>query len=92
MKGFTFWYKGNDVFIVSDKTRKSRTMLSEAFKKIGVDATRGMIEVYYDFMKKAECEVKTLPYSGRQYYDIHGKGFGGCGYFLDEGKTMIIKL
>ncbi len=91
MKGFAFWYHDNDIFVISDKPRKSRTLVREAFKKMGINPSDGMVEVYYDLIRRAECEVKTL-LSGRQYYDIHGKGFGGWGSFLDEGKTMIIKL
>ena len=36
-------------------------------------------------------EVHALS-NGRQYYEIHGDGFGGKGSFVDDGNTIIIRL
>ena len=96
MKGFTFTYGKKDFFIETEKKNKTQKLASEIFKKmvnLGIDipdnpTTR--YELLY-CMDKAECEIHTLS-NGRQYYEIHGDGFGGRGSFVDDGNTIIIKL
>lgn len=96
MKGFTFPYKRKDVFVKTDKKNKTEKLASEiirAMVNVGADIpdnqdTRKELLWY---LQKAECEVHALS-NGRQYYEIHGDGFGGKGSFVDDGNTIIIRL
>ena len=96
MKGFTFMYKGKDIFVQTNAVKKTENLVSKIIRQ--------MVNVGYDlpdnastksdimwYLQKAECDLHTLP-DGRSYYEIHGKGFGGKGSFLDDGKTVIITI
>lgn len=97
MKGFTLYAKGKDYFFETEKIRKTKSLAKEVIRALngtgdfdipdnasGIDAVLWAIE-------KANCEIRTTE-SGRQYYEIFGEGFGGKGSFVDDGKTVIIKL
>lgn len=97
MKGFTLFAKGKDVFIETSYTRKTKDLARKiilAMNKTGEfdipDSPAGIDSVLW-FILKAECDIVTLS-KGRQYYEIHGNGFGGKGGFVDDGNTIIIKL
>lgn len=97
MKGFTIFVKGKDVFIETDRTRKTKELAKLIIRKLNgtgefdiPDNQWAIHDVLY-YLQKAECEIKTLG-NGKQHYDIHGENFGGKGNFVDDGKTIIIKL
>lgn len=96
MKGFTFPYGNKDVFVETELVNRTNFLASKII--------RAMVNAGYDigdhpdirrellyYLKKANCEIKTLS-NGRQYYEIHGDGFGGRGSFVDDGNTIIIHL
>ena len=91
MKGFTFPYKRKDVFVETKLKNKTQNLASEILKKLGEPDNPDTRSELLWYLRKAECEIKTLS-NGRQYYEIHGNGFGGKGSFVDDGNTIIIKL
>ena len=91
MKGFTFVLKGKDIFVETSLVNKTESLASKILTKMLLpDNPNTRKELLY-WLQKAECEIKTLS-NGKQMYDIHGKNFGGKGSFVDDGKTVIVKL
>ena len=89
--------QGKDVFIETNRSRKTKDLAKLIIRKLNgtdlfhiPDAPMVIHDVLY-YLQKAECEIKTLS-DGRQYYDIHGKNFGGKGSFVDDGNTVIIHI
>lgn len=89
MKGFTFPYGDKDVFVITDKKNKTKKLAKQICWKMEIPDGRAD-ELFY-WLQKAECEIHTLN-NGKQYYEIHGDGFGGRGSFVDDGKTIILTL
>lgn len=97
MKGFTLTAKGKDYFFVADLKNKTKSLAKKIIRSLNgtgnfdiPDNAAGIDEILWN-LQKAECEIRTLS-NGNQYYEIHGDGFGGRGSFVDDGKTVIIKL
>lgn len=96
MKGFTLYVKGKDIFIETNRTRKTKDFAKLIIHKLNgtgfdiPDDSSVVHDVLY-YLQKAECEIKTLS-NGKQYYDIHGENFGGKGSFVDDGNTVIIHI
>ena len=97
MKGFTLFLKGKDYFFVTDYKNKTKTLAKKIICLLNgtgnfdiPDNASGIDYILWK-LQKAECEVHTLS-DGKQYYDIHGNSFGGCGSFIDDGKTVIITI
>lgn len=91
MKGFTFMLKGKDVFVETSYVNKTENLASKILTKMLLPDNPDTRKELLYWLQKAECEIKTLS-NGRQMYDIHGDNFGGKGSFVDDGKTVIIKL
>lgn len=91
MTGFTFLLGNADVFVETNKTRKTKALVKEILHKLGKPDNASYVDALRYCLRKAECDIHTLP-DGRQYYEIHGDGFGGRGSFVDDGKTIIISL
>ncbi len=94
MKGFTLTAKGKDYFFVTDLKNKTKSLAKKIIRSLNgtgdfdiPDNASGIDEILWN-LQKAECEIRTLP-NGKQYYEIHGDGFGGHGSFVDDGKTVI---
>ena len=97
MKGFTLYAKGKDYFFVSNYKNKTRELAKKIIRKMNgtgdfdiPDNAAGIDDILWN-LRKAECEICTTA-SGKQYYEIHGEGFGGAGSFVDDGNTIIITL
>ena len=90
-KGFTFTIGGDDVFVVTSRKYKTRQMVEEVIREMHLYPDPTSIHVLTNKMRPGILDKKKLS-NGREYYDIHGQNFGGHGFFLDEGKTWIIKL
>lgn len=91
MKGFTFMLKGKDVFVETSYVNKTENLASKILTKMLLPNNPDTRKELLYWLQKAECEIKTLS-NGKQMYDIHGDNFGGKGSFVDDGKTVIIKL
>lgn len=91
MKGFTFMLKGKDVFVETSYVNKTENLASKILTKMLLPDNPDTRKELLYWLQKAECEIKTLS-NGKQMYDIHGDNFGGKGSFVDDGKTVIIKL
>lgn len=97
MKGFTLFLKRKDYFFVTDYKNKTKKLAKKVIYSLNgtgdfdiPDNAAGIDEILYN-LQKAECEIHTLP-NERQYYEIHGDGFGGRGSFVDDGMTVIINI
>lgn len=93
MKGFLIYAGGIDIFIESDKTRRTKSLAKEIIRKLNgtgrfdiPDNASGIDAVLWN-LKKATCEIKQLS-NGKQMYSISGDGFSTCGILGD--KTSII--
>ena len=91
MKGFTFMLKDKDVFVETSYVNKTENLASKILTKMLLPDNPDTRKELLYWLQKAECEIKTLS-NGKQMYDIHGDNFGGKGSFVDDGKTVIIKL
>ena len=95
MKGFTIFAGGIDIFIESDKIRKTQSLAKEIIRKLNgtgrfdiPDNASGIDAVMY-YLRNANCEIKTLA-DGRGMYTISGDGFSTCGIVGDK-TTLIIR-
>ena len=91
MKGFTFTLGNKDVFVETTRTRKTEKLAKLILHKLNLPDTPGTVADLLYFLQNATCDIRTLN-NGRQYYEIHGENFGGKGSFIDDGKTIIIKI
>ena len=91
MKGFTFVLGNKDIFVETEKKNKTEKLASEILRKLLLPDNPDTRKELLYWLQKAECEVRTLS-NGKQYYEIYGDHFGGRGSFIDDGKTVIIKL
>lgn len=91
MTGFTFPYRGKDVFVNTERKNKSQRLASLILRKMLLpDNPDTRAELLY-CLQKAECDINTLT-DGRRYYEIHGENFGGKGSFVGDGNTIIINI
>ena len=94
--GFYMMFNGKDYFMVSDKKNITDDIACRFIDKIEVDLNKKIfkspenINFFKTRISKAVCEVKKIK-SGRKYYDIHGKDFGGFGTWEDDGMTVIFE-
>ncbi len=95
MKGFCVYAGGIDIFIESEKMRKTVRLAKEIIWKLNgtgrfdiPDNASGIDAVLYH-LRNANCEIKTLA-DGRQLYTISGDGFSTCGIIGDK-TTLIIR-
>ena len=97
MKGFTIFVKRKDIFIETDRVRKTKELAKLIIRKLNetgefdIPDNQWAIHDVLHYLQKAECEIKTLS-NGKQYYEIHGENFGGKGSFVDDGNTVIIHI
>lgn len=92
MVGFyIFIYNGLEVFIETQQKNKTRAFAKKVIAELKMDETEKLIQLFLWRLEQAVCEIREMR-DGRQYYDIHGRNFGGCGTFVDDGHTKIIKI
>ena len=94
-QGFTFFLNGKDYFVETSRTNKTQNLAADVLNLLGYSVTEGnKKELLYRLMK-ATCEVKIAENADRKekrYYEISGEGFGGCGGWIDDGSTVILKI
>lgn len=91
MNGFTFPFKGKDVFVKTDLKNKTGSLARKILLKMKLSDNPDNRKKILYYLEKATCEIKTLS-NGREYYEISGDNFGGKGSFVDDGKTIIIEI
>ena len=95
LRGFTFFLNGKDYFVETSRTNKTQNLAADVLNLLGYSVTEGnKKELLYRLMK-ATCEVKIAENADRKekrYYEISGEGFGGCGGWIDDGSTVILKI
>lgn len=95
MHGFTFFYRQKDYFVETERTNKTQNLAAEILPLIGCSVTDENINALLWRLQKANCEIKTAENTDRKekrYYEISGDGFGGCGGWLDDGSTIVLKM
>ncbi len=91
MTGFTFCYKGKDVFVKTGRKRKTESLASKILHKMMLPENPDTRKELLYYLQKASCEIRTLK-NGKQYYEISGDEFGGRGSFVDDGNTIILEV
>ncbi len=91
MEGFYLMIGQRDVFIETHYKNKTQTLASKVFQKLGGKDTTEVRKWLLCNMDKATCNVGQTS-SGKKYYDISGENWGGRGSWINDGKTVIIKL
>lgn len=90
LRGYTLFVGVRDYFVVTDRKRLTDSLRDQIAALIPVDdILRPLIR---DRIVPATCEIKTLPVSGRTYWEISGEGYGGLGGFTDDDSTMVMYL
>ena len=95
LQGFTFYLNKKDYFIETDRTNKTQKLATDILDLLGYSVTEGNIKALLFRLKKATCEIKIAENANRKekrYYEISGEGFGGCGGWIDDGNTVILKI
>lgn len=90
INGYTFYYKGKDMFVVTDKRIKTKKLIREILEKINYPVSNETVSQLSALLFKAKLELKNC--SRGDYYEIYGNNFGGCGSFVNDGKTVVIEL
>lgn len=83
MKGFTFFYKGKDIFVVTNKKNKTRKLAREILNKMLLPDCPSGIDAILCKLQKAELETKSYGFV------INGHNFSISD---PEDKTEIIYL
>ncbi len=92
MKGFTFFFKGKDVFFATERQRKTESLARDIVKGLinaGYDVPDDP-EVLHDilhYIRKAECRTKEV--KGNRYYSITTTT---STVFSPEDGVVIIRL
>ena len=95
LQGFTFFLNNKDYFVETSRTNKTQKLATDILKLLGYSVTEGNIKALLFRLKKATCEIKIAENADRKekrYYEISGEGFGGCGSWIDDGSTVILKI
>ena len=95
LKGFTFFLNNTDYFVETDRINKTQNLAAEILQLLGYSVTEGNTKALLYRLKKATCEIKIAENADRKdkrYYEISGEGFGGCGSWIDDGSTVILKI
>ena len=95
LRGFTFFLNGKDYFVETSRTNKTQNLAAEILHLLGYSVTEGNIKALLFRLKKATCEIKIAENADRKekrYFEISGEGFGGCGGWIDDGSTVILKI
>ena len=95
LQGFTFFLNNKDFFFFFSRTNTTQNLSSEILHLLGYSSTEGNIKALLFRLKKATCEIKIAENANRKekrYFEISGDGFGGCGGWVDDGNTVILKI
>ena len=95
MRGFTFFLNGKDYFVETSRSNKTQNLAAEILHLLGYSVAEGNIKALLFRLMKATCEIKIAENADRKekrYYEISGEGFGGCGSWIDDGSTVILKI
>lgn len=90
-KGFYLYHHGKDYFFVTDGKNKTENIARKILAAMNFDTAENSISYILRRIQHAEMEIISLP-SGKSYYDIHGKNFGGFGSFVGDGKTVVLYI
>lgn len=88
--GWTFYSGSKDYFIISDYEKKTEHFIVKILKSLGHKCSDENIRYLSFALRKATLEIREC--SLGSYYEIYGDNFGGCGSFVNDGKTVVIEL
>ena len=82
--GFTFPFGDKDVFVITDRERKTKYLCQLILRKLGKADRPGSIDELMYWLKPATHEINELG-----YHIVKGKGFTYCD---PENKTLVIEV
>lgn len=93
MTGYTFYTSRKDIFIETDRKRKTDALARETIDRINalgwsIPNVPEMRKQLLGLLKKADCEYTTLP-SGTKFVTIHGDNFSVSG-FADDDSILVL--
>lgn len=95
MNGFYFHTPRKEFFFVTNQTKRTPKLVGAIDKLLRERGCiyRGTFGTFQlkEMLRPGVCEIKHTEKFG-DYYDIHGDGWGGCGHFLHENFTEVVKL
>ena len=91
LSGFTFTMSDKDIFIKTALKNKTEGLARKILHKLEMPESLNYIKFVLYVLQKATCELKVTS-TGREYYEISGKNFGGRGSFVDDGNTIILEI
>jgi len=97
-KGFTFPVGKRDVFIITERKNKTENLARKILRRLMMPENPDTIRELLYYMQPAELEIKQVKSSmlGEEFmrpmWEIHGKGFGGRGGWVDDDSTWVFVL
>lgn len=93
MSGYTFYSSRKDIFIETDRKKKTDNLAKEIIDRINkfgwsIPNTPEMRKQLIPLLKKADCEYKVLP-SGTKFVTISGNNFSVSG-FADDDSILVL--
>ena len=91
MEGFYLMIGQREIFIESTYKNKTQSLAAKIIQKLGGEDTPENRKWLLYNMDREICKVGQTS-DGKKYYDISGKNWGGRGSWIDDGRTIIVKL
>lgn len=88
-KGFTFKYGNKEVFVITEKKRKTKALAREILAKMNLPDAPSSIDAVLYWMQRAEFYTKEL--KNGKFFFINGEEFTVCGSVENDG-IIIIEL
>ena len=88
-KGFTFKYGNKEVFVITEKKRKTRSLAREILAKMLLPDAPSSIDAILYWMQRAEFYTKEL--KNGEFFFINGEQSSVCGSVEHDG-IIIIEL
>lgn len=90
-RGFTFPLGNKDVFIVTNRKKKTESLCRMILRAMELPENPSTIREIMYYLVPAEIEIRKAK-SGREFYEIHGLNFGGRGSWCDDDRTIVKEI
>lgn len=91
--GFYFKLGRKEYFCITEYKNKTKALASKILRVLLLpDNPDTQKELLY-YMRSATCEIKHNEKFNRDYYNIYGDNFGGCGSDdVNDGFTVVFSI
>lgn len=89
--GWFFVCRRRDTFIITDRKAKTKSFLSKICRELSLPDNESVHDSLRWNLRKGTIRIVQLS-NGRQYYEMSGDNWGGCGNFLDTKKDIVIEI